>query len=159
MQNHIGVPRHLHAKIGLDAFDCPAVISGQKFSIENHERFDLADGPNAVRTGEKALIEGPQGRFTLVNIHWDHESEPARLASARQTADAVGDVNGTPVVVLGDFNSACTGPTVQGMVSAVSLETVVDGGIDCIFLRGVEGSGEAVDASPSDHPAVLVRLE
>lgn len=129
------------------------------FSIERHERFDLADGPNAVRTGEKALIEGPLGPFNLINVHWDHQSEPARLASARQTASAAGDANGLPVVVLGDFNSPCIGPTVQWMVSAASLETTVDGGIDCIFLRGTEGTGEVVDASPSDHPAVLVRLK
>jgi hypothetical protein len=129
------------------------------YSIERHERFDLADGPNAVRTGEKAHIEGPHGRFILLNVHWDHQSEPARLASARQTADAAADSSGLPMIILGDFNSPCSGPTVQGMVVAAGLRTAVDGGIDCIFLRAVEGIGEAVNASPSDHPAVLVRLE
>lgn len=128
------------------------------FSIEDHERFDLADGPNAVRTGEKAIIAATSGRFTLVNVHWDHQSESSRRTAARQTADAVGAGSGLPVVVLGDFNSPCIGPTVQGMVGEASLQTTVDGGIDCIFLRGIEGVGEVVDASPSDHPAVLVRL-
>ena len=125
------------------------------FTIENHERFDLADGPNAVRTGETAEVSGPIGRFTLVNVHWDHQSESARRASATQTAEAARE---GAVAVLGDFNSACSGPTVQGMAKSAGLVAAVDGGIDCIFLRGLSGQGAVVDASPSDHPAVLVRL-
>jgi endonuclease/exonuclease/phosphatase family metal-dependent hydrolase len=128
------------------------------YSITRHERFDLADGPNAVRTGERAVIEGPGAPFELFNLHWDHESEEARQLSADQTAEAVADTRGLNRVVVGDFNSDCTSPVVGRMADAAGLTLVADGGIDCIFVSGLAGEGHVVDARPSDHPAVVFRL-
>jgi hypothetical protein len=41
------------------------------------------------------------------------------------------------------------------MLHQAGLSQVVDGGIDCVFSRGLEGAGKVIDAQPSDHPAVL----
>ena len=125
------------------------------YSISRHEHFDLADGPNAVRTGERAVIVGPRGSFELFNLHWDHGSETAR---ADQTAEAVMDGTTLPRVVAGDFNSDCTSAVVGRMAKMAGLTLVADGGIDCIFVNGLTGEGQVVDASPSDHPAVLFRV-
>lgn len=128
------------------------------FSLQGNERFDLADGPNAVRTGEKALVSGPAGKFLMFNLHWDHESEPARRSSAEQAARQANRKSHLPVIVLGDFNSSCDGDTVQHMSDEAKLDLAVDGGIDCIFVRGISAHGKVVDAHPSDHPAVLVEI-
>ena len=125
------------------------------YSISLHERFDLADGPNAVRTGERAVIAGPHGTFELFNLHWDHQSETAREASADQTAEAVLNDQTLSQVIVGDFNSDCTSAVVGRMAGMAELTLVADGGIDCIFVSGLTGEGQVVDASPSDHPAVV----
>lgn len=127
------------------------------FSIQQHERFDLADGPRATRTGEFAVIDGPPGRFALINVHWDHESATARAESVLQTARAA--QTGLPVVVLGDFNAPCQGEQVERLAVTGGLERIVDGGIDCILVRRMGAEGNRLEAAPSDHPAVLARID
>lgn len=121
----------------------------------SNERFDLSDGPNAVRTGELVNFRKGAVEVVLVNVHWDHESPAARKASAVETAEVITRHQNTPLVVVGDFNSRCGGEEVGQMLRQASLTQVVDGGIDCVFSRGLEGSGRVIDAQPSDHPAVL----
>ena len=126
------------------------------YSLHDHRRFDLADGPNATRTGETGVVHGPEGRFLVINLHWDHESEEAREASVAQTANAA--TTDLPVVAAGDFNTQCSGEQVSKLAEQAALQLAVDGGIDCLLVRGLRADGEAVSAAPSDHPAVLARI-
>ena len=132
------------------------VNSCSGYSLHDHQRFDLADGPNATRTGEMGVVHGPDGRFLVVNLHWDHESAEAREVSVEQTARTV--ATDLPVLVAGDFNTQCSGEQVSKLAEQAGLQLAVDGGIDCILVRGLQADGEAVNAAPSDHPAVLARI-
>jgi endonuclease/exonuclease/phosphatase (EEP) superfamily protein YafD len=124
-------------------------------TLDSHRRFDLTDGPRAVRTGETALVTKSATQFAFINIHWDHESAPARAASAIETAAEAARYRSTPTIVLGDFNCDCTSADVTTLRDLGVMALVVDGGIDCILARDIAGSGAAIDATPSDHPAVV----
>ncbi len=123
-----------------------------------HERFDMTDGPNAVRTGEKAIVEKDGKRFAFIDVHWDHESQSARTANANETAAAGNDGELEALIVLGDFNSGCEAQAPSSMSTQSNLSLIVDGGIDCIFTRAMPGTGNTVNASPSDHPGAVATL-
>lgn len=123
-------------------------------SFVSHERFDLTDGPNAVRTGEVATLEKGGRQLTLLDVHWDHENAAARAANASETA-SVAEESADPVIVVGDLNTGCSGSEAMPLQTQGGLSLVVGSGIDCIFARGITGSGQEQDGAPSDHPAVL----
>jgi endonuclease/exonuclease/phosphatase family metal-dependent hydrolase len=56
-------------------------------------------------------------RISIFNTHWDHQSEPARLASAALLAERVAAriAVGEPVLVMGDFNSAEDSPAILSL--------------------------------------------
>lgn len=59
--------------------------------------------------------------FVMVNTHFDHESEPARIKSAQAIVDLSKDtLDGLPTIVTGDFNSSSH--------NSGSYETLVDSG-------------------------------
>jgi hypothetical protein len=127
-------------------------------SFVSHERFDMTDGPNAVRTGEIAIIGKNGENFAFIDVHWDHESAATRTANANETAAVANQHTDLPTVVVGDFNSACTSAEPSSMAGQSDLTLIVNGGIDCIFSRNAPGSGTTVDASPSDHPGAYADL-
>ena len=124
----------------------------------NNRRFDLTDGPNATRTGESAVIDKTGFQYAAVNIHWDHESGDARMANARETAAEVNSHSGMPVVVVGDFNTSCTGGEANTMMDEAGMALVGNAGIDCIVTRGLSGSSQIFDGSPSDHDGLDATL-
>ena len=121
-------------------------------------RFDLTDGPNAMRTGESAVVAKTGAQFAVVNVHWDHQSDESKIANAAETADEVNTYADIPLVLLGDFNTACSGVQAASMRQAGALKLIVDAGIDCIFVRGLSGQGTEFDAAPSDHPGIDATL-
>jgi endonuclease/exonuclease/phosphatase family metal-dependent hydrolase len=56
-------------------------------------------------------------RISIFNTHWDHQSEPARLASAALLAERVAAriAVGEPVIITGDFNSAEDSPAILSL--------------------------------------------
>jgi endonuclease/exonuclease/phosphatase family metal-dependent hydrolase len=121
-------------------------------------RFDLTDGPNATRTGEFALIEKASNRYYVVNIHWEHESELARIANAKETEAQLNKLHKYPKVLLGDFNSQCDGKEARLLQSTTQVALMASAGIDCLFVKGLTGQGKVINASPSDHPAIVATL-
>ena len=121
-------------------------------------RFDLTDGPNATRTGEFALIEKASNRYYVVNIHWEHESELARIANAKETAAQLNKLHKYPKILLGDFNSQCDGKEARFLQSTTQVALMTSAGIDCLFVNGLTGQGKVINASPSDHPAIVATL-
>jgi hypothetical protein len=127
-------------------------------SIAANDRFDLTDGPNATRTGEAVTVVKDGTSFGFINVHWDHQSSSVNAANANETAARSNQFGNIPVVVLGDFNTSCSGRNAGTMRDAASLNLNVHGGIDCIFSKGASGSGYIVDANPSDHESVVAEL-
>ncbi|WP_114855428.1 endonuclease/exonuclease/phosphatase family protein [Brachybacterium sp. YJGR34] len=80
------------------------------------------------------LVSGRE--FAMINTHFDHESEPARIKSAQAMIDLFegGELDGLPTIVTGDFNShaqdsgayttlVTDGPTVDTWDSAAEQVT------------------------------------
>ncbi|MBY6212807.1 ADP-ribosylglycohydrolase family protein [Microbulbifer agarilyticus] len=128
--------------------------------FEHNERFDMTDGPNAVRTGELVVVRRGADRFGLIDVHWDHEGERVRHANSRETNAAATSphLRGIPLLVVGDFNTACDSATTQALASGTDLSLLYGDGIDCGFARDVKGSGKSIDAAPSDHPGILLKV-
>lgn len=126
--------------------------------VENG-RFDLTDGPNATRTGEYAIVSTGRGELHVINVHWDHESEEAQSKNAEETAAQLNSRLTIPTVLVGDFNSDCSGDLVSGLIAATDTQLLGSAGIDCIITRGLSGSGQSIEAAPSDHPAILLNAK
>ena len=123
-------------------------------SIVDSTRFDLSDGPNAVRTGEIVQTRSALGDIHFVNVHWEHESATVRRLNAIETLEAINSLEGK-VILAGDFNLSCE--DVTGLFAHnKNLSLSTDGGIDCVFSKGYTVGGAVVDAAPSDHPAILM---
>lgn len=131
--------------------------SGIKFV--NSGRFDLTDGPNATRMGEFAIISKADNKYLLVNIHWDHESQEARKANAKETAAFINNNNQYPTILLGDFNSSCIGDEVSIVQSKTKMSLLANAGIDCMIIKGLSGNANTINAYPSDHPAIFATLK
>ncbi len=121
-------------------------------------RFELTDGPNATRTGEYAVVEKSNQHYFFVNVHWEHESAHAREANANETAAQLNKINNYPKILLGDFNSRCNGKEAISLQSKTGMLLLKDGGIDCLFVKGLKGRGEVIKAYPSDHPSIVATL-
>ena len=70
-----------------------------------------------IVTWARLLDRTDRRRFSVFNTHWDHQSEPARVASAALLAERVAArvAAGDPVLVTGDFNSAEDSPAILSL--------------------------------------------
>lgn len=95
-------------------------------------------------------------RFSIYNLHWDHESQPSRERSAALLLERIAarPHPDEPVLVTGDFNAGETNPAFRALVesSAVALrDTYRDAHPDAAEVgtfNGFEGrrDGEKIDA-------------
>jgi endonuclease/exonuclease/phosphatase family metal-dependent hydrolase len=71
-----------------------------------------------ICTWARLLDRTNDRRFVLLNTHWDHESQPARLESGKLMARRIGDIctDGEPAIVTGDFNAAPDNPAIRALV-------------------------------------------
>jgi endonuclease/exonuclease/phosphatase family metal-dependent hydrolase len=121
-----------------------------------NDRFDLTDGPNVTRTGESATVSKGGKTFGFINVHWDHQSSSTKTANAKETAAKAQTFSNVPLIVLGDFNTSCTGSTAGTMKTAASLDLTYNSGIDCIFSkRATKVNAFNFNAAPSDHKGVV----
>lgn len=80
-------------------------------------------GANIPRIFSWAELFTQDGRRILVlNAHWDHQSEPARLLAAQQMRAFVDSRKGIPTLVMGDFNCDPQSKPVQALVAGGRLE-------------------------------------
>lgn len=136
-------------QIIINAGSCEFVDSG---------RFDMTDGPNAVRTGEWAIIrEKSRGdRFLMVNLHWDHQgANDTNRAETMEWISTFEKGKNLPVVIVGDFNRDA-GET--GLESA-GFQLAKHGGIDGILTRGMKSVGSGSITAPSDHTPIFAALD
>ncbi len=66
------------------------------------------------------LTDKESGRqFVLLNMHWDHISDPAREKSAALVRERLGKLGGElPVIVMGDLNAREDSPAVKELIGA-----------------------------------------
>ena len=58
-------------------------------------------------------------KFVLLNMHWDHISEPAREKSAALVRERLAKLGGgLPLIVMGDLNSQEDSPAVKELIDA-----------------------------------------
>jgi endonuclease/exonuclease/phosphatase family metal-dependent hydrolase len=70
-----------------------------------------------ICTWARLLDRRDGSRFTLINTHWDHQSEPARLESGRLIAQWVAErfPSDEPCIVTGDFNASEESPAIAAL--------------------------------------------
>jgi len=120
-------------------------------SFVSNVRFDLTDGPNAVRTGESALISKNGFDYRAINVHWDHQDDAVTLINANETATHINLNVNMPTILVGDFNSSCTGIEVNTTIQQTNMTLIGSARIDCIITKGFTGTAEVFDATPSDR--------
>lgn len=100
-----------------------------RLDVEAAETVWLSDQPNVPGSHtwgndlpriftEVRFVERPSGRrFTVLNTHWDHMSQPARLRSGEMMADRIAQrcAAGAPVLVTGDFNAGEDNPAIAAL--------------------------------------------
>jgi len=64
----------------------------------------------------------------VFNTHWDHQSQPARLGSAKLIAKRIAarKHNDEPVILLGDFNAARDNPAIQHLTNGAAPVTLLE---------------------------------
>ncbi len=67
-----------------------------------------------IYTWARLLDRSSSRRFTFINTHWDHQSQPAREQSGKAMAALVAELimAGEPVLVTGDYNSGEDNPAI-----------------------------------------------
>lgn len=100
-----------------------------RFDLAATDTFWLSDEPRTpgshtwgnelprVCTWVRLLDREAGRRFTMFNTHWDHVSQPARLASGALMAERVAEAcaAGEPVIVTGDYNSGPRNPAIRAL--------------------------------------------
>lgn len=71
-------------------------------------------------------------------------------------------MNQYPQILLGDFNSQCDSSEsllMQSKSKSKSKLTLLkSAGIDCVFVNGITGTDDKIQAYPSDHPSIVATL-
>lgn len=106
-----------------------------RFDLEAADTFWLSDTPIVpgshtwgntlprICTMARLLDRTDARRFSYFNTHWDHQSQPARLASGRLMGTRMAErvTAGDPVVATGDFNSAEGNPALAELTQQGKL--------------------------------------
>jgi endonuclease/exonuclease/phosphatase family metal-dependent hydrolase len=106
-----------------------------RFDVEAAETRWLSDHPNEPGSHtwgndlprictEVRLVERAGGRrFMVLNTHWDHISQPARVRSGAMMAERIAETceAGTPVLVTGDFNAGEDNPAIAALTRSGRL--------------------------------------
>lgn len=134
----VGLPGYTRVGVGRDDGEAggefaPLFIRDAAFAIEDSGTFWLSATPDTpgttwppARLARIAtwarLVEHDNDRRQLlvINTHWDHEARSARVASARQIVDFVGDA---PAVVMGDLNALALSIPLRRLRAAGFVDT------------------------------------
>ena len=76
-----------------------------------------------IATWVRLLDRTDKRRLVVINTHWDHESQPARLNSGKLLAARVHELSGDaePVIVMGDFNATPNNPAMTALIEEGNL--------------------------------------
>lgn len=129
-------------------------------SLVSSNRYDLPDGPNYIRTGEKAVLSKSGRQFTFLNNHWDSQDHNTHSRAADAVIAAVG--NSSPAVIVGDFNTGQNYAT--NKIIARGFQCAYCSGIDYIMSKGLRKTGQkkishGYPAAISDHPVLVADFQ
>jgi endonuclease/exonuclease/phosphatase family metal-dependent hydrolase len=76
-----------------------------------------------IVTWVRLLDRTDQRRIVVINTHWDHQSQPARLNSGKLLAARVHELScdTEPVIVMGDFNATPNNPAMVALMEEGNL--------------------------------------
>jgi endonuclease/exonuclease/phosphatase family metal-dependent hydrolase len=110
-----------------------------RFDLLSADTFWLSDTPEVrgstswgndltrICTWARLLDRTNNQTLTVLNTHWDHQSQPSRLKSGEQLASRVQEiVANEPVIVMGDFNVGPLNPARQPLTAAGLRDSFVD---------------------------------
>jgi len=106
-----------------------------RFHLSDAGTFWLSDTPTVpgsttwgntlprIATWVRLLDRTDKRRILVINTHWDHESQPARLNSGKLLAARVHELScdNEPAIVMGDFNAAPNNPAFVTLVEQGNL--------------------------------------
>lgn len=106
-----------------------------RFHLSDAGTFWLSDEPTVpgsktwgnnlprIATWVRLLDQTNKRRIVVLNTHWDHESQPARLNSAKLICKQLEELSGDqePVIVMGDFNAQPNNPAMVALVEQGGL--------------------------------------
>jgi endonuclease/exonuclease/phosphatase family metal-dependent hydrolase len=106
-----------------------------RFDLAATDTFWLSDAPRTpgshtwgnelprVCTWVRLLDRTAGRRLVVFNTHWDHVSQPARLASGALMTQRISDAvaAGEPAIVTGDFNAEAANPAIGALTRGGAL--------------------------------------
>jgi endonuclease/exonuclease/phosphatase family metal-dependent hydrolase len=106
-----------------------------RFHLSDAGTFWLSDTPTIpgsktwgnelprIVTWVRLLDRTDKQRIVVINTHWDHQSQPARLNSGKLLAARVHELSGDaePVIVMGDFNALPNNPAMVALMEQGGL--------------------------------------
>lgn len=106
-----------------------------RFHLTDAGTFWLSDEPTVpgsktwgnnlprIATWVRLLDQTDKRRIIVLNTHWDHESQPARVNSAKLICKRLKKLSGDdePVIVMGDFNAQPNNPAMVALVEQGGL--------------------------------------
>ncbi|WP_172992187.1 endonuclease/exonuclease/phosphatase family protein [Lacipirellula parvula] len=106
-----------------------------RFHLSDAGTFWLSDEPTVpgsrswgnnlprIATWVRLLDQANKRRIVALNTHWDHESQPARLNSAKLICEQLKKISGDdePVIIMGDFNAQPNNPAMVALVEQGGL--------------------------------------
>ena len=144
------------------------LVDGSRFEVLDRGTFWFSDAPASpgsvswgnriprICTWARVRDRTTDRRFTVYNVHWDHESQPSRERSADLLVDRItGRAHGDePVLVMGDFNAGESNPAFLTLVEAGvtglrdTFRALHPDASDVGTFNGFEGrrDGEKIDA-------------
>jgi endonuclease/exonuclease/phosphatase family metal-dependent hydrolase len=111
-----------------------------RFHLSDAGTFWLSDEPSVpgsktwgnnlprIATWVRLLDQADKRRILVLNTHWDHESQPARLNSAKLICEQLKKLSGEkePVIVMGDFNAQPNNPAMVALVEQGGLRDTLN---------------------------------
>ncbi|HUG42011.1 MAG TPA: endonuclease/exonuclease/phosphatase family protein [Longimicrobiales bacterium] len=115
---------------GVEAGEYSAILYDRsRLTVLDHGTFWLSDTPGApgsmswgnryprVVTWARFVDAATGDSLTVLNTHWDHESQNARERSAALVVDWIArNAPGQPVVLMGDFNAGPANPAFRALL-------------------------------------------
>lgn len=136
------LPRHEFTGVGRDDGKTRGEYSPIYFHTgfwmldpEQHGTFWLSDTPDTVRSrtwgnryprictwARLISCDGPltEKAIYVFNTHWDHQSQPSRLKSAKLILEKIASRTNKndPVILMGDFNATNNNPAIKTLLSS-----------------------------------------
>lgn len=117
----------------------PLLYDRTRFDLLTAETFWLSDTPQVraskswgnritrICTWARLLDRNANSVIIVMNTHWDHESQPARIESGKLIAKRIKEFDPTePVIVMGDFNVGPEGPAREPFTKIGLRDSFVD---------------------------------